>query len=211
MSEDFLKCQLGFLGNTEGSAYLSQGKSTVSVSVVGPFEPKASKCMYDRATVDVTFRRKTGSITVHDKMLEGIMQSTCEKSLVVEQYPRTTIVVTVQEMQDRGNLLSTCLNASCMALMNSGIAMHHLYAAVSCAVTENQEIILNPDESQINSSVAYFTLVFANSETRFLLTSHTTGKFSQKTYMECMNKCYTASKEVFNFYENVIKKSYIFN
>lgn len=26
MSEDFLKCQLGFLGNTEGSAYLSQGK-----------------------------------------------------------------------------------------------------------------------------------------------------------------------------------------
>jgi len=37
-----------------------------------------------------------------------------------------------------------------MALMNSGIAMHHLYAAVSCAVTENEEIILNPDESQIN-------------------------------------------------------------
>lgn len=37
-------------------------------------------------------------------MLEGIMQSTCEKSLVVEQYPRTTIVVTVQEMQDRGNV-----------------------------------------------------------------------------------------------------------
>lgn len=41
---------------------------------------------------------------VHDKMLEGIMQSTCEKALVVEQYPRTTIVVTVQEMQDRGNV-----------------------------------------------------------------------------------------------------------
>lgn len=41
---------------------------------------------------------------VHDKMLEGIMQSTCEKALVVEQYPRTSIVVTVQEMQDRGNV-----------------------------------------------------------------------------------------------------------
>lgn len=25
MSEEFLKCNLGFLGNTEGSAYLSQG------------------------------------------------------------------------------------------------------------------------------------------------------------------------------------------
>jgi len=80
--------------------------------------------MYDRATVDVTFRRKTGSIStyrlilniswvlieliyftaVHDKMLEGIMQSTCEKALVVEQYPRTAIVVTVQEIQDRGNV-----------------------------------------------------------------------------------------------------------
>lgn len=37
-------------------------------------------------------------------MLEGILQSTCEKALVVEQYPRTAIVVTVQEMQDRGNV-----------------------------------------------------------------------------------------------------------
>lgn len=45
--------------------------------------------------------------------------------------------------------MSVCLNASCMALMDSGIAMHHLYAAVSCAVTENEEIILNPDEFQI--------------------------------------------------------------
>jgi len=36
-----------------------------------------------------------------------------------------------------------------MALMNSGIAMHHLFAAVSCAVTEKDEIIINPDESQI--------------------------------------------------------------
>jgi len=32
------------------------------------------------------------------------MQSTCEKALMVEQYPRTSIVVTVQEMQDRGNV-----------------------------------------------------------------------------------------------------------
>lgn len=43
-------------------------------------------------------------IAVHDKMLEGIMQSTCEKALIVEQYPRTSVVVTVQEMQDRGNV-----------------------------------------------------------------------------------------------------------
>jgi exosome complex component RRP46 len=211
MSEEFLKCNLGFLGNTEGSAYLSQGKTTVSVSVVGPFEPKASKCMYDRATVDVIFRRKTGSITVHDKMLEGIMQLTCEKALIVEQYPRTSILVTVQEMQDRGNLLSTCLNGSCMAMIDSGINMHHLFAAVSCAVMDNDEIVLNPEELQINSSVAYFTLVFANSETRRLLTSHTTGEFSHSMYLHCMDKCFAASKEVFRFYENVIKKSSIFN
>lgn len=98
------------------------------------------------------------------------MQSTCENALIVEHYPRTSIVVTVQEMQDRGNvcmicfihgfllinvdvtqLLSTCLNASCMALMDSGIAMHHLFAAVSCAVdAETDEIIVNPNELQIN-------------------------------------------------------------
>lgn len=41
---------------------------------------------------------------VYDKMLEGIMQSTCAISLNVEQYPRTSIVITVQEMQERGNV-----------------------------------------------------------------------------------------------------------
>lgn len=45
-------------------------------------------------------------IAVHDKMMEGIMQSTCEKALIIEQYPRTSIAVTVQEMQDRGNVLA---------------------------------------------------------------------------------------------------------
>ncbi|XP_025425202.1 exosome complex component RRP46 [Sipha flava] len=210
MNEEFLKCRLGFIGNSDGSAYVSQCKTTVAVSVVGPFEPKSSKCLYDRGTVDVTFRRKTGSITVHDKMLEGIMQSTCEEALIVEQYPRTSIAVTVQEMQDRGNLLATCLNASCLALMDSGISMHHLFAAISCAITDSEEIILNPDELQINSSVAYFTLVFSSSESRQLLTSHTTGKFSHSIYLQCMDKCFAATREVFSFYENMIKKQLIY-
>ncbi|MCP6508461.1 hypothetical protein NL478_27230, partial [Klebsiella pneumoniae] len=74
-----------------------------------------------------------------------------------------------------------------MALMNSGIAMHYLYAAMSCAVMEDKEIILNPNELQLKSSVAYFTLVFANSETRKLLTSHTTGEFSHSTFVHCMD------------------------
>lgn len=42
-------------------------------------------------------------------MFEGIMQSTCEKALIVEQYPRTSIIVTVQEMQDRGNVRAVYL------------------------------------------------------------------------------------------------------
>lgn len=60
------------------------------------------------------------------------------------------------------------------------------------------------------SSLAYFTLVFANSEVRQLLTSHTNGEFSHSIYLHCMDKCYAASTEVFKFYQNVIKKSFIF-
>lgn len=127
-----------------------------------------------------------------------------------------------------------------MALINSGIAMHHVFAAVCCSITEDEEIILYPNEFQLKvryifilkrqqclceyvfivfspfhvvfqSSVAYFTLVFANSETRQLLTSHTTGEFSHSMFVRCMDKCFVASKEVFNFYEKAINKSTIFN
>lgn len=42
-----------------------------------------------------------------------------------------------------------------MALMNSGIAMHYLYAAISCAVMEDEEIILNPNELQLKVRYLY--------------------------------------------------------
>lgn len=42
---------------------------------------------------------------MYDKLLESIIQSTVENAVVVHQYPRTTIAVTVQEMQDRGNVI----------------------------------------------------------------------------------------------------------
>lgn len=34
MSEGFLKCQLGFLGNAEGSAYLSQGIKYNTICII---------------------------------------------------------------------------------------------------------------------------------------------------------------------------------
>jgi ribonuclease PH len=40
--------------------------------------------------------------------------------------------------------------------MDSGISMHHLFAAISCAITDSEEIILNPDELQINVRTVEF-------------------------------------------------------
>lgn len=47
-------------------------------------------------------------------------------------------------------MLAVCLNTACIALVDSGIAMRHLFAAVSCAVMDSDEIIVNPNKNEIN-------------------------------------------------------------
>ncbi|KAJ8898245.1 hypothetical protein PR048_003605 [Dryococelus australis] len=46
-------------------------------------------------------------------------------------------------------LLSCAVNASCLALINSGISMKFLIGAVNCMIDENDAIILDPDNKQL--------------------------------------------------------------
>lgn len=46
-------------------------------------------------------------------------------------------------------LLACAINAGCLALMNSGLSMKFLVAAVHCMINADGEIILDPDEKQL--------------------------------------------------------------
>lgn len=45
-------------------------------------------------------------------------------------------------------LLSCCLNAACMALMDAGLPMSHLFCSVTCAISKEGQIIIDPTARQ---------------------------------------------------------------
>lgn len=50
-------------------------------------------------------------------------------------------------------LLSCCVNAACLALINSGISMRYTLAAVSCIINSNDEIVIDANYIQSNVSI----------------------------------------------------------
>lgn len=52
--------------------------------------------------------------------------------------------------QIKFQLLACAINASCLALINSGLSMKYTIAAVSCMIEkETGEVIMDPDSSQL--------------------------------------------------------------
>lgn len=100
------------------------------------------------------------------------------------------------------------MNATCLALVDSGIDMKFLVAAVCCAIDETGEFHLDPTQLQIKRSKATFELVFDNIEGR-LIASHTTGSFTLDQYKQAVTTCRTASEKVFDFYREAICKKYV--
>lgn len=106
-----MKCQLNILSRSDGSVILSQGQTVVIASMHGPVEAKIQKTLIDKASVEVIFRPKTGISLVKDRLKESVIKSTCESALLTMLHPRTSVIITLQELQDQGSVsayYSTC-------------------------------------------------------------------------------------------------------
>nr|CAD7448896.1 unnamed protein product [Timema bartmani] len=144
-----LNCELNVLTRPDGSAMLTQGNTAVIAAMYGPVEVKLQKISIEKASVEAVYHPKSGTPRIADKAREHLIRNTCEISLVATLHPRSSILIVVQEMQDSGGLLSCAVNAACLSLINSGISMKFLVAAVSCMIDQQDNIILDPDNKQL--------------------------------------------------------------
>ncbi|XP_041969165.1 exosome complex component RRP46 [Aricia agestis] len=198
-----LKCELNYLSKSDGSAILSQGETVVVVSANGPLDIKTTSQSIEKATLEVLFSSKGGKPSVADRYKENVIKQTCETAILGCLYPRTGITITIQELEDYGGLLTCAINCTCLALLNSGVSMRHLVAAVGCAVDEVGNLILDPNYAQVQNAKALLYFVFDNRD-KNLVTGFTEGSFSEHTYEEAMARCRLASDLVFKFYRDIV-------
>ncbi|XP_044730272.1 exosome complex component RRP46 [Chrysoperla carnea] len=204
-------CELNILSQSDGSAMLCEGKTSFIVSVNGPVDVKLQKLQIEKSTVEIIYRPKFGVPSVDDRFLEMFLRNICEAALHSNLYPRTAITVVVQEMHDNGGKLACATNACCLALINSGLSMRFLVAAVTCILDKKQQFSLISSSHQLQQQfydeypMATFTFVFENINYN-IVASHTTGTFTDEQYTEAVHRCKLASEKIFEFYRNIVCK-----
>merc|ERR1712212_534410 len=179
-----------------------------------------------------------GNPSCATRLKEEIIRNSIDSSVIGSLYPRTSINVIIQEVQGNGStggsILAASINASCLALLDGGVPMRSMFAAVSCACLkrddsqeqaegdeeERLEVIVDPTEEQELGAKSVLTFAFESREKK-LVASHFSGQtgggvvggggrgattLSDKKLQECLSLCSQAAEEIFAFYRDCIKQ-----
>ncbi|XP_002993020.2 exosome complex exonuclease RRP46 homolog [Selaginella moellendorffii] len=216
-----LACTTGLLHRAHGSARWSQEKSIVLAAVYGPKAVSGKQENAERATVEVIWKAKAGLSGSSEKEAEVILRRTIEYIIMAAQHPNTGISVIVQVVSDDGALLACAVNAACAALVDAGIPLNGLLAAVTCGVTSGGEILLDPTRMEEQRIQAHVCLVFKSpvasvvpgmsqhSGEDAIVTSITRGSMSVDSYLDCLARAKAACKMVSEFSRSSIEKKQI--
>lgn len=198
-------CEQDFLSRPDGSATFSQGDTSVMAAVYGPAEVMQRKEILDKATVEVVLKNKIGLPGVKEKSQERMLRNSVATVILTALHPRTSITTVLQVIQDSGSLLSCCINAACLALLDAGIPMKYLMASVMCIIDKDGELILDPTEKQTREAKCLHTFAFESQEQK-IITSTMQGTCTAEQYQSCLAACQKASQEIFTFYRTSTEK-----
>ncbi|XP_029661340.1 exosome complex component RRP46-like isoform X1 [Formica exsecta] len=175
-----MNCEINLLSRSDGSTMFMQGDTAIIAGVNGPMEVRSQKMAYDKVSVEVTYTPLKGPAKIDDRLIETYIRETCESAILVSMHPNTMVCINLQEMQDFGGLLACAINASCLALINSGLSMKYTIAAINCMIEkETGKVIIDPDSTQLKNAKAEFTYAF-DSINKDIVCCHSVGRFFQR-------------------------------
>jgi exosome complex component RRP41 len=156
--------------SSDGSSLLTMGNTTVLCTVTGPRESKTSRDN-TAATIDCEVHiaafaagdrrvRKRGDKRVAE--LQSSITGAFQGHVFANLYPRSTISIALHVLSLDGALLAACLNAASLALVDAGVPMPSLLAAVSSGVivddgTGRAEPLLDLNNSE-EQELAFLTV-----------------------------------------------------
>ncbi|NXI43062.1 EXOS5 protein, partial [Galbula dea] len=183
------------------------GDTSVLAALYGPAEAKATRELPDRAALDVLLRPKIGLPGVGERSREQLVRQTCEAVLLGALHPRTAITLVLQVLSDSGSLLSCCLNAACMGLLDAGLPLASLFCSVTCALNPDGTIVLDPTTSQEQEARALLTFAIDSTERKVLMVT-TKGTCSVEEMQQCLVAAQRGADAIFQFYRDSVRRKY---
>lgn len=138
------------------------------------------------------------------KFIEEFVSKTLETILFTAFHPRTCLTIILQEIQNDGPILSTCLHAACFALLDAGFPMKCTLASTSVIINADGLIVMNASEDEIKSCIASFDIIFSSDDNR-IISIKSEGNFSFNQFRQCFKLCKESAQEIFQFYRDTIQ------
>ncbi|NWI68224.1 EXOS5 protein, partial [Todus mexicanus] len=104
-------------------------------------------------------------------------------------------------------LLSCCLNAACVGLLDAGLPLSSLFCGVTCALSPAGSVLLDPSAQQEQESRAVLTFAIAGADRR-LLSVTTRGTCSVEEMQQCLAAAQRAADTIFQFYRDSVRRKY---
>ncbi|NXV80970.1 EXOS5 protein, partial [Atlantisia rogersi] len=144
---------------------------------------------------------------VSERSRERLLRQTCEAVVLGVLHPRTAITLVLQVLSDAGSLLSCCLNAACVGLLDAGLPLSSLFCGVACAICPDGTIVLDPTTRQEQEARALLTFAIDSTERKVLMAT-TKGTCSMEEMQQCLAAAQRAADTIFQFYRDSVRRKY---
>ncbi|RFU24105.1 hypothetical protein B7463_g12234, partial [Scytalidium lignicola] len=199
---------LSHLPRADGSATFSQNGYTVIGAVNGPIEVQRRDELPEEAVVDVVIRPAAGVGGTRERHLESILQSTLRQVILIHNFPRTLIQLTLQItsipkidnvtsklVQADLNLpiLPALLQTAILTLLSASMPLATTFTSVILALNSSEKsatIVPNPSVQDIQSASSIHVLAFTAQGA--LLLAESEGSFS----IDDWNEVYEQGKKL---------------
>lgn len=179
------------LHSADGSAIFEQDGFSIIGSVNGPIEIMKRDEHPEEAVVDVVVRPAVGVGGTRERHLESIIQPTLRQLILIQNYPRTLIQVTLQIAKTPSNetrspklyqassnllILPALLHSAVLTLLSASTPIAKTLSSTILATNGKEGIIRNPTLIQIQEAKSIHA--FAFSTFKELLLAESEGSFS---------------------------------
>ncbi|KAK6843551.1 exosome non-catalytic core subunit RRP46 [Apiospora arundinis] len=193
---------LSHLHSADGSATFSYAGYTIVGAVNGPIEAQRRDELPEEALVDVVVRPAAGVGGTRERHLEGLLQSTLRQIILVTNFPRSLIQVTLQVtvapeneyvntkvVQANTNLpiLPALIQTAILTLMSAAIPLTATLTSVVIAATAEDgstREIINPTAREVEKSRSLH--VFAFTSHGDLILTQSEGEFTMKEWEDIL-------------------------
>ena len=178
MGMENLKCEFDFVSNACGSVLANQSDSCSVLCVVnGPTEVKYAHEIIDRSTVHVEFIPLNRQPDPNDRNLSAYLKQIVQRMIITSLHPRSLITITLQQIKEGTNLVSVCVNAMCLALIDASIPLHSAFCCI-------------PVELEQKNTFVYFTHALGKKSPISIYTDGAVANLSliKDAYKSCLDK-----------------------